>query len=105
MMNNQNLNMKKLLSFGIALSLFLSGSAFRFALGQSRPMTEDDYYRIVTLPVPENVSLEVGGLAPLPDGRLAACTRRGYPKVASTSGPSPTRCVQCARCPPRSTAS
>ena len=77
MMNNQNLNMKKLLSFGIALLLFLSGSAFRFALGQSRPMTEDDYYRIVTLPVPENVSLEVGGLAPLPDGRLAACTRRG----------------------------
>nr|WP_246169372.1 plastocyanin/azurin family copper-binding protein [Rudanella paleaurantiibacter] len=40
-------------------------------------MTEDDYYRIITLPVPEGVSLEVGGLAPLPDGRLAACTRRG----------------------------
>jgi azurin len=44
---------------------------------QSRPMTEDDYYRIVTVPIPENVKLEVGGLAVLPDGRLAASTRRG----------------------------
>jgi azurin len=47
------------------------------ATAQNRPMTENDYYRIVTLPVPENVSLEVGGLAVLPDGRLAASTRRG----------------------------
>jgi azurin len=47
------------------------------ALCQSRPATESDYYRIVTLPIPEDIKLEVGGLAPLPDGRLAACTRRG----------------------------
>nr|WP_293833532.1 plastocyanin/azurin family copper-binding protein [uncultured Arsenicibacter sp.] len=43
----------------------------------SRPLTEDDYYHIVTLPVPEGVSLEVGGMAVLPDGRLSVCTRRG----------------------------
>lgn len=42
-----------------------------------RPAAESDYYRIITLPIPENIKLEVGGLAPLPDGRLAACTRRG----------------------------
>ena len=38
---------------------------------------EEDYYRIFSLPVPENVILEVGGLATLPDGGLAVCTRRG----------------------------
>lgn len=44
---------------------------------QNRPMTEDDYYRIVTLPIPENIQLEIGGVAVLPDGRVAASTRRG----------------------------
>lgn len=39
--------------------------------------TENDYYRIETIPLPEHVILEVGGLATLPDGRLAAATRRG----------------------------
>ena len=66
--------MKKLLilsTFLFALSLFHS-----FAIAQ-RPAAEEDYYRIVTLPIPEDIKLEVGGLAPLPDGRLAACTRRG----------------------------
>ena len=44
---------------------------------QNRPMTEDDYYHIVTLPVPEGIQLEVGGLAVMPDGRLGVSTRRG----------------------------
>ncbi|MBL7878111.1 MAG: c-type cytochrome [Cyclobacteriaceae bacterium] len=39
--------------------------------------TEDDYYRILTLPTPEGMLLEVGGVATLPDGRIAVCTRRG----------------------------
>jgi uncharacterized cupredoxin-like copper-binding protein len=38
---------------------------------------EEDYYRLFSLPVPENIILEVGGLATLPDGGLAVCTRRG----------------------------
>lgn len=38
---------------------------------------ENAYYRLVTVPVPEGVVLEVGGLATLPDGRLAVSTRRG----------------------------
>lgn len=38
---------------------------------------EEDYYRIFSLPVPEDVILEVGGMATLPDGSLAVCTRRG----------------------------
>lgn len=39
--------------------------------------TEDAYYRIVKIPVPEGVVLEVGGLCPLPNGSIAASTRRG----------------------------
>jgi azurin len=39
--------------------------------------TEDDYYKIITVPIPQNIKLEVGGLAVIPDGRLAVCTRRG----------------------------
>ena len=38
---------------------------------------EATYYQIVDLPVPENILLEVGGLATMPDGRVALCTRRG----------------------------
>ncbi len=62
--------MRKLLI--ISLLLLCVGMAHA-----QRPMNEDDYYRIVTLPIPEEIKLEVGGLAPMPDGRLAACTRRG----------------------------
>ena len=38
--------------------------------------TENDYYKIITLPVPEGIELEVGGLTGLPTGSLAAATRR-----------------------------
>lgn len=58
------------------------------------PASEDDYYKIITLPIPEGVVLEVGGLASLPDGRLAVSTRRGdvwmigNPYLAGNAGPS-----------------
>src|SRR2546423_13169279 len=38
---------------------------------------EARHYRIVTLPIPTDVVLEVGGLAVRTDGKLLACTRRG----------------------------
>lgn len=38
---------------------------------------EDDYYKIITIPVPEGILLEVGGVATLPDGRVGLATRRG----------------------------
>ncbi len=38
---------------------------------------ENDYYKIIKLPIPEGVVLETGGLATLPNGDLAASTRRG----------------------------
>jgi cytochrome c551/c552 len=47
------------------------------SISQTRTLTEDDYYKIITVPTPENILLEVGGVATLPDGRIAVCTRRG----------------------------
>ncbi len=38
---------------------------------------ENDYYRITTIPVPEGIHMEVGGIATLPDGSIAVCVRRG----------------------------
>jgi azurin/glucose/arabinose dehydrogenase len=43
----------------------------------SNAANEAEYYRISTLPIPEGVVLEVGGLETMPDGRLAVATRRG----------------------------
>jgi cytochrome c551/c552 len=38
---------------------------------------EEDYYKIITLPTPEGILLEVGGITTLLDGRIMLCTRRG----------------------------
>ncbi|MEL6846995.1 MAG: hypothetical protein AAFP92_00700 [Bacteroidota bacterium] len=38
---------------------------------------EEKYYSLETLPIPENIVLEVGGMDFMPDGRLVVCTRRG----------------------------
>ena len=38
---------------------------------------QQEYYRITSLPTPDDVILEVGGLALVPNGKLAATTRRG----------------------------
>lgn len=39
--------------------------------------SENDYYKIVKVPIPEGIVLEVGGLVSLPDGSVAVSTRRG----------------------------
>ena len=39
--------------------------------------SEARHYRLVTLPLPPKIVMEVGGLAFRPDGKLLACTRRG----------------------------
>lgn len=68
--------MKKIQFLILCLAIVL---AMPHASGQknSPAPVEDDFYRIVTLPAPENVLLEVGGVATLPDGRISVCTRRG----------------------------
>jgi azurin/glucose/arabinose dehydrogenase len=44
---------------------------------KSKPSSEADFYQIRTIPVSEGIELEVGGLAPMPDGRIGVSTRRG----------------------------
>lgn len=57
--------------------ILLVGSLANASAQATRPQTEEDYYQIKTVPIPEDVKLEVGGLAVLKDGRLAVSTRRG----------------------------
>jgi azurin/glucose/arabinose dehydrogenase len=39
--------------------------------------SEDKYYKISTVPLPQNIFMEVTGMSTMPDGRLAVATRRG----------------------------
>ena len=52
------------------------GPTAGFAQSGTTP-TEETYYNLITLPIPEGLVMEVGGLAVLPSGQLAASTRRG----------------------------
>jgi len=65
--------MKKYTAFVLLFAVALG------AFAQTKPTSkkEQDYYEIKTLPIPKEIYLEVGGLATLPDGRLAVSTRRG----------------------------
>ncbi|MFN0197951.1 MAG: hypothetical protein ACKVT0_14495 [Planctomycetaceae bacterium] len=57
------------------LLLVCGGNASLVA--QEKLPTEADYYRILTLAIPEKLVLEIGGIELLPDGKLAVATRRG----------------------------
>ncbi len=65
------------------LTLLALGAGLSAPEAQQRPGTspqvaaEERYYQLVTVPVPEDVVLEVGGLATIPGGGLAVATRRG----------------------------
>ena len=59
------------------LAAALSASAQRPSPDTARGPSENDFYRMSSIPIPEGVVLEVGGLETLPDGRLAVATRRG----------------------------
>jgi cytochrome c551/c552/glucose/arabinose dehydrogenase len=61
------------------LFLFIFNASFCLALQQltAQNKLENEYYKIITLPAPEDVLLEVGGLALMPAGDLAISTRRG----------------------------
>ena len=50
---------------------------------EPEPENEDDYYKLISLPIPEGIVLEVGGMATLPSGDLAICTRRGEVWIVS----------------------
>lgn len=43
----------------------------------ARIQKEEDFYTIITVPIPRHVELEAGGMVFLPGDKLAVCTRRG----------------------------
>ncbi len=49
---------------------------------------EDDYYRLVQLPIPKGVVLEGGGIEWMPDGKLAVSSRRGDVYFVANAGAS-----------------
>ena len=55
------------------LACMITGGTF----AQATEPTENDYYKIVRLPIPEGIVLEVGGIAKMPNGDMAISTRRG----------------------------
>lgn len=61
--------------FALILICLVAGSLN--VVAQPKAATEDDYYKIYTVPVPEGILLEIGGVATFPDGRIAVATRRG----------------------------
>ncbi len=69
--------MMKNIKLNIAAILLLVLTAWQADAQNTKTPVEEDYYRIVTVPTPENILLEVGGIATLPDGRVALSTRRG----------------------------
>jgi glucose/arabinose dehydrogenase len=52
---------------------------------------ENEYYKLVTLPLPDDVVLEVGGLAHLSDGRIMAATRRGEVYIIENAYSDPAK--------------
>lgn len=85
--------MKKQILISIISILFACLIHPAMAQKAASKMQEKDYYRIHTLRVDPDISMEIGGLCELPDGRLAACTRRGdlwiieNPKMLDNSNP------------------
>ncbi len=57
--------------------MILLGVLASNAQTSSKAPQEEDYYKIITIPTPEGILLEGGGVATLPDGRIAVSTRRG----------------------------
>jgi glucose/arabinose dehydrogenase len=46
-------------------------------LAQPKKSAEDDYYKLISFEIPEDIVMEAGGLELLPDHQLAISTRRG----------------------------
>jgi cytochrome c551/c552 len=68
------------------ISLFLVWS---LGVNAQESPKEEDFYKIVTLPVPEGILLEVGGITMTPNGSLALATRRGDIWIVDNPGSKP----------------
>lgn len=64
----------------LVIALLVASCAEPRPIGDPLDHTPDEigyYFQLVDIPIPEEIVLEVGGLAVLPDGRPAVATRRG----------------------------
>lgn len=61
----------------IAVLFLMSFVCATSVLQADEKPTENDYYRYIDVPIPEGVNLEIGGIAVLPEKRIAVSTRRG----------------------------
>src|SRR6188768_2750047 len=69
--------MKSIYKYLLLSALVLVMSFTTNVTRAQRTVSEDDYYKIISVATPEGILLEVGGVATLPDGRIALATRRG----------------------------
>lgn len=60
----------------LMLALAIAGFGME-GRSQAESAKEEDYFKIMRVPAPEGVILEVGGLCTLPNGNLGVTTRRG----------------------------
>jgi len=59
---------------------------FSFAQsGEFLVETEEEYYEIIDVPIPEHIQLEVGGMTNLSNGNIAICTRKGEVWIVSNT--------------------
>ncbi|MBX3253750.1 MAG: hypothetical protein KF862_06375 [Chitinophagaceae bacterium] len=65
------------LLFGVAAGQHQHHLAQNNDTDTARIQKEEDFYTIITIPVPRHVELEVGGMVFMPGDKLAICTRRG----------------------------
>lgn len=71
----KNIICKKYLS-SLLLAVGITACSIE-AAAQAESAKEEDYFKIMRVPAPEGVILEVGGLCSLPNGDLGVTTRRG----------------------------
>lgn len=69
---------------------FLLTASVVFPLAAETPK-ESDYYTITPIPTPAGAVVEGGAIVPLPDGRLAVCTRRGQIWFVENAGSHPDK--------------
>ncbi|HEY5313716.1 MAG TPA: hypothetical protein VIK18_14405, partial [Pirellulales bacterium] len=67
------------------------------AIAADEPGGEADYYRIVSVPIPEGLVIEPGALELLPDGKLAVGTRRGEIYLVSGVLEDPPKALKFSR--------
>ena len=77
-MKNKNYNIYTMFkNFSVLLLLLITSGLMAQDEPKQEGSKENDFYRITTIPTPEDVLIEGGGVLSLPNGSMAVCTRRG----------------------------